>query len=57
MNSTEELIDFIEINIFKKIKKIKIGNKENKQIKKGDLRSLSSFGINEDFDCFLETEN
>ena len=57
LNSTEELNNFIKKYTGKKIKKIKIGNKEIKEIKKGDLRSLSSFGINEDFDCFLETEN
>ena len=35
---------------------MKLENKVIKQIKKGDLRSLSFLGINEYFYCFFQTE-
>ena len=52
LNSIKNLKDFI-LSYCKKIKQIKI---ENKVIEEGDIRSLYSLGIKNDFTCFVEYE-
>ena len=54
LNSIKYLKELILISLGgKKIKKLKI---ENKVIEEGDIRSLYSLGIKNDFNCFLEYE-
>ena len=56
LNSINRLIYSIENYLFKKLKKIKIWNKE---FYKNEIKnfSLKSIGINDNFDCFVEFEN
>ena len=54
LNSIKNLKDFILNSLAgEKIKQIKI---ENKVIEEGDIRSLYSLGIKNDFTCFVEYE-
>ena len=52
LNSIKYLKGLIQISLGeKKIKQLKI---ENKVIEEGDIRSLNSLGIKNDFTCFVE---
>ena len=56
LNSINQLINTIENHFSKKLKKIKIWNKE---FYKNEIKnfSLKSIGINDNFDCIVEFEN